>query len=321
MEAILHREQPDYYGDFMDALALVPDPIFMMDAFPQDGKEYQDSWGVSYTWKEDAPGPHPIARPETIVIKDIENWEADLVVPKIDDLDWREAEKLAGEVDRRESYVACFSSSGLFERSHHLMGFQNALENYLLYPDEVAELLQVIKDFKIRSIRLAAKHLKPDVIFFHDDWGMKTNLLLPPDIWRSMIKPLHAEIVAAAHAEGIFFLHHADCFCQPIVTDMVEIGIDAWQGAIAQNDIVEIQRITQGQLAMVGGIDAPKIDTEATTEDDIRAEVRRCVNSYCPAGRFFPGIPNGMLYGEGHYEIYRDEMEKYGRQWALEHPV
>jgi hypothetical protein len=320
-EAILNRRQPDFYGDFMDALEFAIDAVFLSDMFPSDGEEHLDSWGVSYVWPTGAPGPHPIARPETIVIKDIERWEEQLRVPSLDDLDWSEAIAAASAIDRREKYVACFSPGGLFERSHHLMGFQNALENYLLYPDEVFALLQRIRDYKIEYLRLIGRHIQPDVVFFHDDWGMKTNLFLPPDIWRRMIKPLHAQIVEAAHQEGIFFLHHADCYCQPIVADMVEMGIDAWQGVVAQNDIVEIQRVTQGRLAMVGGIDGPMIDTDATTEEQIRAEVRRAIDAYCPAGRFFPSIPNGVLFDEARNAIYRDELASYGRKWAEEHPI
>ena len=67
---------------------------------------------------------------------------------------------------------------------------------------------------------------------------------------------------------------------------MVEIGVDIWQGVIPQNDIVEIQRITEGKLAMVGGIDGPKIDIENITEEQIRQEVRRAIDTYCPAGGF-----------------------------------
>jgi hypothetical protein len=345
-EAILNREQPDYYGDFMDTLALTLDPVFLLDhpssptTTQADGAEgelsvddaikappktpeiiWQDSWGVTFKKGDDAPGPHPLATPESIVIKDITHWQDYVHFPEIDNLDWTECVKKSEAVDRTEKYLAAFSAGGLFERSHHLMGFENALIAYMDEPDHVGGLLDGIMEWKIKLIRLLGKYMKPDVIFFHDDWGMKRNLLLPPNLWREIIKPRHAQIVAAAHDEGIFFLHHADCFCQPIVTDMVDIGIDAWQGVIAQNDIVEIQRITEGKLAMVGGIDGPAIDTPFTTEDDIRAEVRRCLDSYCPAGRFFPSIPNGMLFTPGKYEVFKDEMGKYGRQWAEEHPI
>ncbi len=218
-------------------------------------------------------------------------------------------------------FVACFSTGGIFERSHHLMGFEEALVNYMIYEDEMAELLRTIADFKIAYIHKAAEELSPDVLFFQDDWGSKTNLLLPPDIWRRLIKPLHKEIVDAAHEHGMLFIHHSDCYGQPLVEDMVEMGIDVWQGVIPQNDIVEIQRITQGKLAMEGGIDGPKIDLEGLDEELIRAEVRRALGEYCPAGRFFPGIPNGQCFVERNNLIVADELLKYGRQWALDHPI
>ena len=119
----------------------------------------------------------------------------------------------------------------------------------------------------------------------------------------------------------MIYMHHADCICQPLVTDMVEIGIDIWQGVIAQNDIVEIQRVTEGKLAMVGGIDGPKIDVENITEEQIRAEVRRAVDTYCPAGRFYPAIPERLVLPGVERQDRKGRTQKYGREWALKHPI
>jgi hypothetical protein len=319
--AIYRGEQPDFYGDFMDAMALIPDPVLMRDLVPQDGKEHKDSWGTTYVWQPGSPGAHPHVTDENAVIKDMEHWKDTVVVPSLKDLDWTMAEKVASEVDRNEQFVGFLCGGGLFERSHHLMGMQNAFYNYMDYPEEMAELLRVIADYKIECLKETAKHIHPDVVFFHDDWGSKQNLFLPPRIWRELIKPLHREIVQVAHDCGMIFMHHADCICEPVVEDMVEIGIDIWQGVIAQNDIVSIQKRTEGKLAMVGGIDGPKIDIENITEEEIRAEVRRAIDTYCPGGRFYPGIPNGCCYREWNNEICMDELKKYGRQYALEHPI
>ena len=73
--AIYNREQPDFYGDLMDAIVLVPDPVLMGDMCPQDGLEHKDSWGTVYIFKPGAPGPHPRVNKENAVIKDIEKWE------------------------------------------------------------------------------------------------------------------------------------------------------------------------------------------------------------------------------------------------------
>ena len=102
---------------------------------------------------------------------------------------------------------------------------------------------------------------------------------------------------------------------------MVDLGIDIWQGAIAQNDIVAIQKITEGKLAISGGIDGPAIDIANITEEAIRAEVRRAIDTYCPQGRYYPGIPNGICFREWNNSIFMDELIRYGRQYALEHPI
>ena len=167
------------------------------------------------------------------------------------------------------------------------MGMETALINYMEYPEEMAALLRVIADYKIKYIRLVAEKIHPDIIFYHDDWGSKQNLFLPPRVWRAIIKPLQKEIADTIHECGMIYIHHADCICQPIVTDMVEIGVDIWQGVIAQNDIVEIQKITEGKLAMIGGIDGPKIDIENITK---RKSGGKCAEPLTPTA-----LPGGFI--------------------------
>ena len=265
-------------------------------------------------------GKHPVITPENAVVTDIEKWREQLVIPSLDDKDWSDAAAKAAAVDRSQYFVEYFCAQGLFERSHFLLGMEEAFCAYLEEPEAMHEMLTAIADYKKRLIKEAAFRLKPDVIFFQDDWGSKQNLFLPPDVWREVIKPLHAEIVQATHDLGMMFIHHADCICEPLVDDMVEMGIDAWQGVIPQNDIVAIQRRTGGRLPMIGGVDSAAIDTEEATEEEIRAEVRRCIDAYCPAGRFFPALTS-HLFHERNSKIALDELERYGRQWAAEHPV
>lgn len=319
--AILERRQPDYYGDLMDAIVLLPDPVLMDGMIPQDGKEYKDAWGTTYVWIPGAPGPHPHVTPENVVIKDMEHWQDYVIVPPTEGLDWTAAKKVAEETDRKEKFVGIMFGGGLFERTHHLMGFETALINYLDYPDEMSELLRVIADYKIAYIREMTQQVHPDIIFYHDDWGSKQNVFLPPRVWRELIKPLQTEIASVIHECGMIYMHHADCICQPLVKDMVELGVDIWQGVIAQNDIVEIQRVTEGKLAMVGGIDGPMLDFEGVSEDTIRNHVRYVIDTYCPAGRFFPSIPNGCCFLPWNDSIVKDELDKYGHAYAAAHPI
>lgn len=319
--AILEGRQPDRYVDFMHSLVLLRDPVFVADEPAKDGLEHKDTWGVVHISRPDEPGQMPITTPDKVVITDIENWKEQLTIPSLDDLDWSAVEAEAAQVDRNEHFVSFLFGGGLFERSHYLMGFEDALTNYLMYPDEMSDLLRVIADYKIKYLRLMAEHVHPDVVFFHDDWGSKRMMLMSPDLWREMIKPLQKEIVQTAHDCGMMFMHHSDCFCQPIAADMAEIGIDIWQGVIPQNDILEIQKTLDGKMALIGGVDGAAIDVANITEEEIRAEVRRAIDTYCPAGKFYPAIANGMCFREWNNSIYMDELYRYGEIFAKEHPI
>jgi len=72
---------------------------------------------------------------------------------------------------------------------------------------------------------------------------------------------------------------------------------------------------------MIGGIDSPRLDVEGISEEEIRKSVDDSIDTYCAAGRFFPGIPNGRCFREWNDAIVKDELAKHGRQYAIEHFV
>ena len=321
-EAILKGEQPEYYFDIMSAATIVPDPHFVACAIPKDGEEHVDPWGVTRCFLPTAPGAHPVITDENKVIKDIEDWKDQIILPPVEGLDWSKAKAVADGVDRTAKYVCLFSACGLFERSHFLMGMEDAFCAYLEEPEAMAEMLEVVADWKIRYIHEAARQIHPDMIFYQDDWGSKQNLFLPPDTWREIIKPLHTKIVEAAHEEGMLFLHHADCICEPIVEDMVEMGIDVWSDVIPQNDILAIQEKVAGRMALKGGVDCPAIDSDKVTEQEVIDEIHRVVDTYCPTGRFFPALTNSALFTSPRNDaIAKAELLRYGREWAQKHPL
>lgn len=318
--AILRGEKPEYYFDIMGAATIVPDPHFVACAIPKDGKEHVDPWGVTRCFLPSAPGAHPVITDENKVIKDIEDWKEQIILPPVEGLDWSKAKAVADSVDRSAKFVCLFSACGLFERSHFLMGMEDAFCAYLEEPEAMTEMLEAVADWKIRYIHEAAKQIHPDMIFYQDDWGSKQNLFLPPEIWREIIKPLHTKIVEAAHEEGMLFVHHADCICEPIVEDMVEMGIDVWSDVIPQNDILAIQQKVAGRMALKGGVDCPAIDSDSISEEEVIKEIHRVIDTYCPDGHFFPALSNSALYNSPSNDaIAKAELRKYGREWAQNH--
>jgi len=301
------------------------DPIGMFVADPitqslfVDGPVYdvpqKDAWGVTWVWFSDSVARNPHITDENKVLADVTRWRETVDFPPLDGHDWSTVHAFMESVDRNEYLIMCFVNGGLFERSHYLMGFEDALCNYLVNQEAMYDLLGAIADWIIGQLNRIMDNMQPDIVHFHDDWGSKTNLFLPPDVWREIIKPHHQRIVDAVKSRGLIFMHHADCICEPIVEDMAEMGIDIWQGVIPQNDIPAIQKRLGGHMALMGGIDAQLIDRSDHDEVTIRKEVRRCIDTYCPAGSFIPCIPNIKPLYPDVARIYNDELKQYGKEY------
>jgi hypothetical protein len=312
---ILQNGKPEYMMGAWDAnvtafgSACLTDPYTARD-YPawEPGTQGIDSWGVRWVWEPGEPGAHPSLLPEDIVVKDITRWREQLVLPKFIGADWSEAlEPLAG-IDRDRQMVWFIFFPGILERARDLLGFESLMVAFYENPDELRELLGAICDAKLAIFAELWEHYKPDFIHSHDDWGLKTSLYTSADMWREFIKPLYQRFYGAIKAKGVRISHHADCYCAPLVLDMVELGIDIWQGVTPQNDIPAIQRCVAGKLALMGGIDSSVVDKVGATEQEIRGEVRRCLGEYCPGGYFIPCVTSEMAFTPGVQDIVDDEI-------------
>ena len=110
-------------------------------------------------------------------------------------------------------------------------------------------------------------------------------------------------------------MHHADSFMEPIVEDMMELGIDIWQGVLPQNDIGKLQTQLRGRMTLMGGIDAAVVDRENSTEQEIRTHVRDACERFGHGGHFIPCITYGgpgTIYPESDKYI-NDEIDLYNK--------
>lgn len=314
---------PDRLVNGFEAFASWPHPIMKIEhegAVPptRRGDAYQDRWGTTYVFPEGEPGPMPIVTAENKVVKDITKWREQLVVPDYSkfDLDWGEIRDFYGRVDKTELLTATTMNVGLFERTHNLLGFEDALVNLLLCPDEMHALLDTLLDARIAMAELIMDNCAPEVIIHHDDWGSKHALFMSPGTWREFFKERYRKLYRHMTERGVIAIHHGDSFQQPIAGDMAEIGVVVWQGAIPANDIPQIIRAlreARTPMTLMGGIACDEIDVENWSEDAVRRETRRACETYGANGCFIPSITYGgprSIY-PGVNETIMDEVSRY----------
>lgn len=281
----------------------------------------KDRWGTVSIWPVGTPGAMPHITPETKVIPDITCWRDFTKVPDLiancdaEEL-WLPYLENEAKVDRSEMLVTALAPTGVFERLHYLMGFEDTFINLYEEPEAMQDLCEAIGEYRLKGFKLMVEHSNPDVLLSHDDWGDKRNLFMPPELWREFIKPQYEKAYNYLHEKGVIILHHSDSVLESIIEDMIDLHIDIWQGVLPQNDILKLQKQIDGRMTLMGGIDAAIVDREDSTEEEIRAEVRRVCETYGAGGNFIPCITYGMpgtIYKENN-AIIDDEIERFNAE-------
>jgi uroporphyrinogen decarboxylase len=160
-----------------------------------------------------------------------------------------------------------------FERLQFLRGTQNLFIDLAYGTAELRQLLEMVHEFYLEDIRgWCATNV--DAVSTMDDWGTNTALLINPDTWRALFKPLYKEYCDLIHAAGKFAFFHTDGHTTAIYGDLIEVGFDAINSQLFVMDIEELARKYKGKVTFWGEIDR-QYALPFGTPDDVHAAVMR----------------------------------------------
>jgi len=182
------------------------------------------------------------------------------------------------------------------------MGFEEGMCAMIEDPDECDAFFEAIADYKIACFNRIIDAYHPDVICYFDDICTQRGPFVSPATYRELIKPHHKRIIDAVHARGVLFEQHMCGFVEPILDDLVEIGVDIWCSAQMLNDIAAITEKYAGRLIVEGGwnFQAP-CSFEDSTEQLLNAEMLRCRDEYGRHGNFI--ITPAIISRQGNIMI------------------
>ena len=122
---------------------------------------------------------------------------------------------------------------------------------------------------------LAAGKGRIDILFTGDDYGTQNGLLMRPDTWRKLFRPVLQQFVDLAHSHGAKVVHHSCGSTREIMEDFVEMGLDCLQTIQPQArgmDPPDLKAHFGGRLAYHGAIDVQG-GLQRATPDEVRAMV------------------------------------------------
>lgn len=311
---------PDRYVKQFEYMHLIEsDPFAMTDPYPAPGEtNVVNGWGVTLSWPEGMPGAFPVHDEAHKLLKDITQWKDILKAPKVSfpETAWESAIKEVEGVDRKEEYVTAFMAPGLFDDLHYFMGMEEAMMNFYEEPECVHEIIKYCMDWEIRLAEQICDHLHPDALFHHDDWGSQISTFISKDMFDEFLLAPYKELYGYYRSKGVeLIVHHSDSYAATLVPEMIEMGVDIWQGVMVSNHISELIDKYGGKITFQGGIDSATLDHPGWTQEEIPIEVERACREY-GTKYFIPNLTQGGPYStfDGVYDAVNNEIDKMSKK-------
>jgi uroporphyrinogen decarboxylase len=130
-----------------------------------------------------------------------------------------------------------------------------------------------------------------DAVYFGDDYGMQTGLIMGLSLWRRFFKPRLARMFAPVRRAGKFVVLHSCGRVDSIFDDLAEIGLNLFNPF--QPEVMNVHELIpryRGRLAFHGGMSVQKVLPFGTVED-VRRETRKLIDS---------GAQGGLVFSPSH---------------------
>ncbi len=170
-------------------------------------------------------------------------------------------------------FLGCDVSPCAFEMYWRLRGMDGALVDMAQDASLSRRMLARCATFAATLAEQACARFALDWLWTGDDVASQTGMIISPQMWREMVKPELARVVAVGKARGLWVAFHCCGAHHPIIPDLIEIGVDVLnpvQGVCPGMDPYELKQEFGEHLAFMGGV-----DTQGLLPNGSAQEVRR----------------------------------------------
>ncbi|MGQ9543199.1 MAG: uroporphyrinogen decarboxylase family protein [Candidatus Bathyarchaeia archaeon] len=154
-----------------------------------------------------------------------------------------------------------------------------------------------------------------DILFVTDDYADNHGPLISPRLFREYELPCLRRIVDIGKKHGVPVLKHSDGNLYPILKDIIDTGISGLHpiepGAM---DLKDVKEKYGDRICLLGNVDCRYV-LPYGGEEDVRKDVRRCIDAAAEGGGFILASSNSLHSNVKVENIYVmvDEARRYGK--------
>lgn len=258
----LAQIQRDYPDDIITAPACLTQPTFGKGD-PYEVGTSTDDWGCRFENRE-----YGIVGEVKVPLVDGDDleWEdvSQVHIP-IEWLssDWEKVNEFCEQNKDRFILAGCCPRP--FEQLQFIRGTENLMMDMHEPPPNMLKFLRKMHAFYCELLEKWAK-TDVDALNFMDDWGSQQSMLIHPDTWVEVFKPLYRDYIQIAHSHGKKIFMHSDGNTLAIIPHLIELGLDALN---TQLFCIGVDKLAPyvGQITFWGEIDRQYILPHGTRQE------------------------------------------------------
>ena len=262
---------------------------------PKGGK---DPWGVPFVTNEET-GFAAIPEPNNFILKDITEWRDVIKLPPMEDIDWelaaqRDKDKL--KINPENTLFTIGGYADLFQQFIGMMGFTEGLCALFESPEDAEELFDFMNQYCMYISKNILDYYKPEGYYLLDDSATQLQPFISVEMFERFFVPRYKKCLDMAVERDIPIFYHNCGRCEDLLPPMVEIGVNVWDPAQVENDLVAVKERFGRKLVINGGYEYrmpatwPNVD-----EEEVRQTVRDTFAKLAPNGGYvFSGRVKSM---------------------------
>jgi uroporphyrinogen decarboxylase len=150
------------------------------------------------------------------------------------------------------------------------------------------------------------------MVFLGDDLGTQQGPLLGPRIVKTFLEPEYRRLFEFYRQHGVLIGFHSCGNVASVVEMFMNLGVNLLNPIQASaNDLDRLRQITQGRMALRGGVSSATI--MEGPQERIVAEVRQRILQLGNQGGYVCQPDQALPFPAAHLEAFHETVDCYGR--------
>lgn len=162
-----------------------------------------------------------------------------------------------------------------FERMQFVRGPVNLYMDIFEENDAFFRLRDMLEEYYSHYLDMILQ-TDVDAVVFADDWGAQHAMLISPEQWRRLFKPVYRKFFDRVKRAGKFVFMHSDGYIYDIFDDLIELGVDAINSQVWCMGPEKVGAKCRGRITFWGELDRQHVLPNGTPEEvqDLIAQMK-----------------------------------------------